>query len=152
MKKLLFIVLLIFSLAFIYYMNKREDVSSPCHIVLKYEDFGSDVESSKLLGRAWWQWYPTYEDREAKFDIKVVVYTQNEELEKIKKQYPVIEEKNQDYRYVSYANAMQFLKRIETEDEEYFKGCRADACSELEFFDSLHKQLKPLNVSHCIKN
>ena len=152
MKKILFIVLLIFSLVLIYYVNKQEDVNSPCHVVLKYEDFGTPVWSSELLGRAWWQWYPTYEDREAKFDIKVVVYTQNEDLEKIKKQYPVIEEKNQDYRYVTYADAIQYLKRIETEDEEYFKGCRADSCRELEFFDSLHKQLKPLNVSHCVKH
>ncbi len=152
MKKLLFIVLLIFSLLFVYYINKRENVTSPCHIVLKYKDFGTPVWSSELLGRPLWQWYSYTEDRNAKFDIKVVVYTQNEELEKIKKQYPVIEEKNQDYRYVTFAAVMQYLKRIETEDEAFFKGCRADACRELEFFDSLHKRLNPLNVSHCIKN
>ena len=152
MKKLLFIAILIFSLLFIYYVSKPQDANSPCHVVLKYEDFGSDAISSKLLGQAWWQWYPAYGVPGSKFDIKVVVYTQAEDLEKIKTQYPVIEEKNQDYRYVTFTAVMQYLKRIETEDEEYFKGCRADGCLELEFFDSLHKQLKPLNVSHCTKN
>jgi len=84
MKKLLFIVLLILPLLFIYYANKPQNVNSPCHIVLKYEDFGSDVRSSKLLGQAWWQWYPAYGVLGSKFDIKVVVYTQAEDLEKIK--------------------------------------------------------------------
>ncbi len=94
MKKLLFIALLISSLLIIYYARNQENINSPCHIVLKYDDFGSDVISSKLLGRSFWQWNSCNEDREAKFDIKVVVYTQNEDLEEIKNQYPVIEEKN----------------------------------------------------------
>lgn len=91
------------------------------------------------------QWYSSYGVLGSKFDIKVVVYTKDTSLEKIKKQYPVIEEKNQDYRYVSYENVMLYLKKIETDDEAYFNGCRADSsCHELDFYDTLHQKLKAL--------
>lgn len=96
---------------FLYYANKQEDALTTSHIVLQYEAFGTPALSSELLGQAWWQWYSSYGVLGSKFDIKVVVYTKDTSLEKIKKQYPVIEEKNQDYRYVSYENVMLYLKK-----------------------------------------
>lgn len=153
MKKILFITLIILSLVFLFSVNKQEDALPSSHMVLNYKEFGTPALSFELLGQAWWQWYSYYGVLGAKFDIKVVVYTKDVSLAEIKKRYPVIKEKNQDYRYVSYEKVMQYLKKIETEDKEYFNGCRADSrCHELDFYDRLREQLKVLNVSHCIQD
>ncbi len=76
--------------------------------VLKYEDFGPPVIANNLIGMDWWQWQPHGDSRPTRYDIKVVVY-RGLQLDKVKAKYPVAPEKNKDYRYVEYADALTYL-------------------------------------------
>lgn len=78
-------------------------------IVLNYSDFGPQVIANEIIGMEWWQWQPHGESRPAGYDIKVVVY-QNLSLDEIKKTYPVKPEQEQDYRYLKYEKAINYLQ------------------------------------------
>lgn len=81
--------------------------------VLNYDDFGPQVIAHELIGMDWWQWQSHGDSRPRKYDIKVIVY-RNVSLDTIKEKYPVIPEKQQDYRYLEYNKAIEYLdKHIE---------------------------------------
>lgn len=81
-------------------------------VILNYSDFGPQSMSYKVLGNEWWQWDPHGDSRpEKKYDIKVIVY-RNISLMNVKEMHPVIEEKNQDYRYIEYNMAIQHLDEL----------------------------------------
>lgn len=78
-------------------------------IVLKFSDFGPPSMSHELLGHDWWQWESNGDSNpKTHYDVKVVVY-RNILLEKVKKLYPVKSEKKQDYRYLEYQKALNYL-------------------------------------------
>jgi len=78
-------------------------------VVLNYEDFGPKYLAYTLLGNEWYQWEESEEEGKA-YDIKVVVF-KDEDLERVKKAYPVQPEAAQDYRYITYEAAMEYLNR-----------------------------------------
>lgn len=78
-------------------------------LIFKYSDFGSAAQSYELLGSEWWQWWPHGDGNpDTRYDVKVVVY-QNVSAEELAKQFPVVEEKQQDYRYVTKSDALEYL-------------------------------------------
>lgn len=81
----------------------------PQNLVLRYRDFGAPIDSHELLGEEWWQWQPHGDSRPRTYDVRVVVYC-NQPLEEVALQYPVVPENEQDYRYVEYDVAMQYLR------------------------------------------
>lgn len=84
--------------------------------VLNYQDFGPQAAVYELIGFEWWQWDNVGDcDGQRFYPIKVVVYW-DEDLADIKKQYPVVEETEQDFRYVTYEKAVRHLKTMITEE------------------------------------
>jgi hypothetical protein len=83
-------------------------------IVLPYHELGPQVAVHELIGYEWYQWNnhgdsdPNKDD-----DVKIVVY-RNIPLEKVKEMYPVIVGK-QDYRYLDYEAAINYLNKNEHE-------------------------------------
>ena len=78
-------------------------------LILQYDDFGPQAAAWELIGMQWWQWDSHGDsDPNTKYDIKVIVY-RDIPLANIKKLYPVIKEKKQDYRYLEYAKAIDYL-------------------------------------------
>lgn len=77
-------------------------------LVLDYDDFGPQVIAHEIIGMQWWQWQNHGESRPTFYDIKVVVYN-NLSLESVKMLYPVNEARREDYRYVSYKTAINYL-------------------------------------------
>lgn len=88
-----------------------ETKEAPNTVVLKYSDFGPQSVSWETIGMGWWQWddcgdpNPNYS-----YDIRVVVY-RGIPLEDVKQLYPVRKEKNQDYRYLEYQKAVEYLNK-----------------------------------------
>jgi hypothetical protein len=78
------------------------------HIILNYKDFGPSALASELIGNDYWQWNTHGDSRPRDYHVLVVVY-RNIDLKTVKELFPVIEEKEQDYRYVEYQSAMMFL-------------------------------------------
>jgi hypothetical protein len=76
--------------------------------VLKYEEFGPPVIASDVIGMDWWQWQPHGDSRPRHYEIKVVVY-RGLALDRVKVRYPVVPEKNKDYRYIEYVAALAYL-------------------------------------------
>ncbi len=78
-------------------------------LVLDYRDFGVQAAAYQLLGMEWWQWLPHGDsDPDTEYDIKVVVYKEVG-LQSVKRAYPVVYERNQDYRYLDFDSAMRYL-------------------------------------------
>jgi hypothetical protein len=83
-------------------------------LVLRYQDFGPQSMSYELLGMEWYQWNTQGpDDPNANDDVKVIVY-RNVPLEEVKKDYPVVEGK-QDYRYLRYKAALDLLNKYEAD-------------------------------------
>lgn len=78
------------------------------YLVLNYSDFGPPSLCEGLIGQDWWQWQDHGDSQPRKYDIKVVVY-RGFKLQDAQKKYPIIPGKKQDYRYVSYDQAIAFL-------------------------------------------
>ena len=77
--------------------------------VLKYDDFGPQAAAYETIGMRWWQWDTVGDcDSNCDYDIKVVVY-RDIPLRQVREAYPVVKEKEQDYRYLSYAKAIAHL-------------------------------------------
>jgi hypothetical protein len=82
-------------------------------VVLDYSEFGPDAAAREILGVAWWQWKPcggscVGEDYRP---VNVVVY-RDVSLDAVQAAYPVIPEKNQDYRYLEYKQALDYLNSL----------------------------------------
>lgn len=74
----------------------------------------------ETIGMDWWQWDNHGDsDPRSRCDIKVVVY-RDVPLERVKLMFPVRKEKNQDFRYLEYSKALEYLDKgiKETRDEE----------------------------------
>ncbi len=85
-----------------------ENARVPVVVVLSYEDFGPQAMAHEALGMQWWQWQKHGDSRPAEYDIKIAVYQGNED--EVKRLYPVVEHKTQDYRYITYQNAINYLE------------------------------------------
>jgi oligoribonuclease (3'-5' exoribonuclease) len=88
------------------------------HVIMNYRDFGPPALASELIGNDYWQWDSHGDSRPRDYLISVVVY-RNVDVQKVKKIYPVIKEKEQDYRYVEYQIAMEFLDSSIAELQSY---------------------------------
>ncbi len=115
-----YLFILIFLTVFFQIVSFSEDndtaLSPEYYLILNYADFGPQVVACDLLGFEWWQWESTgSSDPNQKYDIKVIVF-KDVSLKIIKRHFPVIPEKEQDYRYVSYKDAVDYLKRAIEED------------------------------------
>jgi len=86
-------------------------------VVLEYEDFGPQVIAYQLLGMYWWQWDNHGDSRPTEYDIHVVVY-KNINLHEISERYPVNQNLKQDYRYIKYNDALEYLYARINEDIE----------------------------------
>jgi hypothetical protein len=106
---------LLLSLAFVVLCCVATDTGASESVVLQYEDFGPPSAAFEILGQPWWQWQSHGDSRPRKYDIKVVVY-RNVELKDVQKTYPVDAEREQDYRYVAYAAALDYLDQLIAED------------------------------------
>jgi hypothetical protein len=83
-------------------------------VVLPYHELGPQVAVHELIGYEWYQWNSHGDsDPNKDDDVKVVIY-RNIPLEKVKEMYPVIVGQ-QDYRYLDYEAAINYLKRSEGE-------------------------------------
>ena len=77
--------------------------------ILNYEEFGPQAAAYETIGMQWWQWDTHGDSRPGiRYDIKVVVY-KDIQLSRVKKAFPVIRKKHQDFRYLSYKKAVQYL-------------------------------------------
>jgi hypothetical protein len=122
-------------------VTATEKVCSPCAhtVVLSYGDFGPPSMSYDLqIGNAWNQWKDEGHELPDDVDIKVVVY-RGIELEKVRKQFPVLRGKS-DYRYLDYARAIQFLQ-AQGKNVESYKDGEIDA-SVVKMWDELNQTLK----------
>lgn len=112
MKKCLFLLFTMAILACGHQINRQE------HVILNYKDFGPPALAHELIGSDYWQWDSHGDSRPRDYPIKVVVY-RDVDVQQIKERFPVIEEKEQDYRYVAYPTAIAFLNDIIAELEPH---------------------------------
>jgi len=80
-------------------------------VLLKHEDFGPQVVAHEILGMDWWQWQSHGDSKPRKYDIKVVVY-KDIDISEVKKLFPVDPDLLQDYRYVNYSVAIDYLDKV----------------------------------------
>ncbi len=59
----------------------------------------------------WWQWQTSGDPRPRKYDIKVIVY-KDIPINDVKKMFPVTPSLYQDYRYVEYSVAIDYLDTL----------------------------------------
>jgi len=98
-----------------------EETSKHYTALYDYSDFGPPSMSTEFLGTEYWQW-DSFGGGNPKttFDVKVVVYADySKKLAMIK--YIVNPETLEDYRYVSYGEAMSYLDANILELEEIAK-------------------------------
>ena len=102
-------VLSIFFLALLLFVAGCAKGGDAHTLVLAYDDFGPMSMSWELIGLDVWQWENSDDgDPNSKYPIKVVVY-KDIPLETVQRTYPVVPEKEQDYRYVRYSDALIYL-------------------------------------------
>jgi hypothetical protein len=65
--------------------------------------------ASQLIGNEWWQWQNHGDSIPRKYDIKVVVF-KNTNLEFIRSRFPVNSAQENDYRYLDYSVALDYLE------------------------------------------
>lgn len=82
--------------------------------IASYGDFGPPQLSNKLIGNKWWQWNDPENHKPVKYDVKVVVY-RNTALESVRLSFPIVPEKKQDYRYVTYDDARKYFNETISE-------------------------------------
>ncbi len=80
-------------------------------LLLDYDEFGPPVVAHKIIGMDWWQWEGHGDSRPRKYAIKVVVY-KNIDLKDIENKFPVNSSLKQDYRYVEYSVAIDYLNEL----------------------------------------
>ncbi|WP_104400874.1 hypothetical protein [Vibrio penaeicida] len=94
---------LIIMFAFSFSINANSSIT-----VMDYNDFGPPSLSGKLLGVEWFQWQSHGDSKPRNYPVKVVVY-EGYELEKVESLYPVNSAKEQDFRYVTFDSAVDFI-------------------------------------------
>ena len=77
-------------------------------VVFSYRDFGPPSLAWETIGHDWWQWHNHGDSRPREYDIKVVVF-KSITLPEAQQLYPVVPEKNRDYRYLEYSDALRYL-------------------------------------------
>jgi hypothetical protein len=86
----------------------------PATTVLPYSSFGPQAMSYEALGFEWWQWQPHGDSRPREdtglrqYDVRVVVYCDTS-AEDVGRLYPVDRSAEQDYRYITYDRALNYL-------------------------------------------
>jgi hypothetical protein len=78
-------------------------------IVFQYADFGPQPMAYKVLGSKNYQWDPLTPIPFGDEPVRVVVY-RNIDLAKVKEHYPVDPDRHINHRYISYADAMDYLE------------------------------------------
>lgn len=82
---------------------------SPSSLVLPYSDFGPQVAAHEVIGFEWYQWQSHGDSRPSgRDDVRVVIYDALS-LKRVRQQYPVVEGKRQDYRYLSLRQALKYI-------------------------------------------
>ena len=85
-------------------------------LILDYGDFGPQAAAYKALGMEWWQWENHGDSNpRTSYDIKVVVY-RNIPLLTVQRRYPVDKNRQRDYRYLAYPQALAYLDKQIAED------------------------------------
>lgn len=99
-------------------VKRRPGIRGRQAMVLHYGRFGPQVFAYELIGFEWYQWNVSgHPDPGHIDDIWVVVY-RDMGLEEVKRLYPVVKDLRQDYRYVHYDKALQYLDGYIKEFEE----------------------------------
>lgn len=78
-------------------------------LVFDYADFGPQAMAYRVIGPKNHQWDPQAPIPFGAEGVRVVVY-RNIGLEEVQQQFPVDPERHQDYRYLAYADAMNYLE------------------------------------------
>ncbi len=108
-------------------LSACSSVEEKRYVALSYSDFGPPSLASELLGASWWQWQNHGDSRPRDYDIQVVVY-RDMNTDEISRLFPVDELKEQDYRYVEYLAAIDFLEsnisELEQVDDEVIQGVK----------------------------
>ncbi|MDP4623870.1 MAG: hypothetical protein NWT08_01905 [Akkermansiaceae bacterium] len=86
-------------------------------VILPYSAFGPQVAAYELIGMEWWQWDSHGDGTEREYPIKVVVFW-DQTLEETSRNHPVDQEKQQDFRYVEYAKAVEHMAKTIKEFKE----------------------------------
>ncbi|GLQ76228.1 hypothetical protein GCM10007932_55910 [Vibrio penaeicida] len=97
----------VFFLVFMFVFSSSINANSSI-TVMNYHDFGPPSLSGKLLGVEWFQWQSHGDSKPRNYPVKVVVY-EGYELEKVESLYPVNSAKEQDFRYVTFDSAVDFI-------------------------------------------
>ncbi|CCN73106.1 exported hypothetical protein [Vibrio nigripulchritudo SFn118] len=97
----------VFFLVFMFVFSSGINANSSI-TVMNYHDFGPPSLSGKLLGVEWFQWQSHGDSKPRNYPVKVVVY-EGYELGKVESLYPVNPAKEQDFRYVTFDSAVDFI-------------------------------------------
>ena len=80
-------------------------------LILSYDDFGPQAVAWETFGMQWWQWDNHGDsDPNTKYNIKVAIY-RDIPLREVKEKFPVVQETEQDYRYIEYNTALGYLDK-----------------------------------------
>jgi hypothetical protein len=85
--------------------------TTPKTLVLQYEDFGPPSAAYEYIGMDWWQWQSHGDSRPRHYDIKVLVY-RDVDLHEVAQRFPTEPDREIDYRYISFADAISYLDRM----------------------------------------
>jgi len=77
--------------------------------ILPYSAFGPQAAAYELIGMEWWQWDTHGDGTDPDYPIKVVVFW-DQTREETTKRHPVDEAKLQDFRYVEYTKAVEYME------------------------------------------
>ena len=80
-------------------------------LILSYDDFGPQAIAWKTFGMQWWQWDNHGDsDPNTTYDIKIAIY-RDIPLHEVKERFPVVLETKNDYRYIEYSAALNYLDK-----------------------------------------
>ena len=77
-------------------------------LVFDYADFGPQAMAYRTIGPKNYQWDPQTPILFGAEGVRVVVY-RNIRLEEVEQHFPLDPQRHQDYRYLAYADAMEYL-------------------------------------------
>ena len=105
MKKKLYLIVL--AIIFVFSCSENDKQI----LILSYEDFGPQAIAWETFGMQWWQWDNHGDsDPNVEYKIKVAIY-RGIPLHKVKEKFPVVQEIEQDYRYIEYNAALRYLDK-----------------------------------------
>ncbi len=80
-------------------------------LCFEYSDFGPQVIAHPLIGFQWYQWDSHgYEDDNYHYNIRVIVYDDPRDLERVRAKYPTVKDKT-DCRYVCRSDAIAYIEQ-----------------------------------------